>query len=208
MRTLRMYPSSINERYLDEVADCLRAGGIIIYPTDTLYAVGCYALNNGAIERLCRIKGVNPQKQTLSVVCDGISMASEYARIDNEAFRILRRNLPGAFTFILPAATSLPKVFKGRKEVGIRVPDNQIAMAIAARLGHPILSSSLKVDDEVPEFDAQELALAFEGQAELLIDDGGDGESLSGGMPLPSTVGELTYSRSPEIIREGKGELQ
>ena len=171
MRTLRMYPSSINERYLDEVADCLRAGGIIIYPTDTLYAVGCDALNNGAIERLCRIKGVNPQKQTLSVVCDGISMASEYARIDNEAFRILRRNMPGAFTFILPAATSLPKVFKGRKEVGIRVPDNQIAMAIAARLGHPILSSSLKVDDEVPEFDAQELALAFEGQAELLIDE-------------------------------------
>lgn len=192
MRTLRMYPSSINERYLDEVADCLRAGGIIIYPTDTLYAVGCDALNNGAIERLCRIKGVNPQKQTLSVVCDGISMASEYARIDNEAFRILRRNMPGAFTFILPAATSLPKVFKGRKEVGIRVPDNQIAMAIAARLGHPILSSSLKVDDEVPEFDAQELALAFEGQAELLIDDGGDGESLSGGMPLPSTVVDLS----------------
>ena len=194
MRTLRMYPSSINERYLDEVADCLRAGGIIIYPTDTLYAVGCDALNNGAIERLCRIKGVNPQKQTLSVVCDGISMASEYARIDNEAFRILRRNLPGAFTFILPAATSLPKVFKGRKEVGIRVPDNQIAMAIAARLGHPILSSSLKVDDEVPEFDAQELTLAFEGQAELLIDDGGDGESLSGGMPLPSTVVDLRLS--------------
>ena len=95
MRTLRMYPSSINERYLDEVADCLRAGGIIIYPTDTLYAVGCDALNNGAIERLCRIKGVNPQKQTLSVVCDGISMASEYARIDNEAFRILRRNQIG-----------------------------------------------------------------------------------------------------------------
>ena len=151
---------------------------------------------------------MNPQKQTLSVVCDGISMASEYARIDNEAFRILRRNMPGAFTFILPAATSLPKVFKGRKEVGIRVPDNQIAMAIAARLGHPILSSSLKVDDEVPEFDAQELALAFEGQAELLIDDGGDGESLSGGMPLPSTVVDLTDSRSPEIIRGGKGGLQ
>ena len=133
MKTLRMYPSSINDRYLDEVAECLRSGGIIIYPTDTLYAMGCDALNNGAIERLCRIKGVNPQKQTLSVVCDGISMASEYARIDNEAFRILRRNLPGPFTFVLPAASSLPKVFKGRKEVGIRVPDNPIATAIAAR---------------------------------------------------------------------------
>ena len=143
MKTLRMYPTSINERYLDEVVKSLEDGGLIIYPTDTLYAIGCDALNNSAIEHLCKIKGVNPQKQTLSVVCSGISMASEYARIDNEAFRILRANLPGPFTFILPAATSLPKVFKGRKEVGIRVPDNPIATAIAERLGHPILSSSL-----------------------------------------------------------------
>lgn len=203
-----MYPGSINERYLDEVVDCLRSGGIIIYPTDTLYAMGCDALNNGAIERLCRIKGVNPQKQTLSVVCDGISMASEYARIDNEAFRILRRNLPGPFTFVLPAATSLPKVFKGRKEVGLRVPDNPIAMAIASRLGHPILSSSLKVDDEVPEFDPHELALSFEGQAELLIDDGESGNGDFGWTPGPSTVVDLTDSYAPEIIREGKGELQ
>ena len=208
MKTLRMYPGSINERYLDEVVDCLRSGGIIIYPTDTLYAMGCDALNNGAIERLCRIKGVNPQKQTLSVVCDGISMASEYARIDNEAFRILRRNLPGPFTFVLPAATSLPKVFKGRKEVGLRVPDNPIAMAIASRLGHPILSSSLKVDDEVPEFDPQELALSFEGQAELRIDDGESGNGDFGWTPGPSTVVDLTDSHAPEIIREGKGELQ
>lgn len=205
---MRMYPSSINDRYLDEAAECLRSGGIIIYPTDTLYAMGCDALNNGAIERLCRIKGVNPQKQTLSVVCDGISMASEYARIDNESFRILRRNLPGPFTFVLPAASSLPKVFKGRKEVGIRVPDNPIATAIAGRLGHPILSSSLKVDDEVPEFDAQELAMTFDGQAELLVDDGESGNGYLGWLPGPSTVVDLSDSHSPEIIREGKGELQ
>lgn len=208
MKTLRMYPASINDRYLDEVADCLLAGGIIIYPTDTLYAMGCDALNNGAIERLCKIKGVNPQKQTLSVVCDGISMASDYARIDNEAFRILRRNLPGPFTFILPSASSLPKVFKGRKEVGIRVPANPVATAIAARIGHPILSSSLKVDNEVPEFDAQELALAFECKAAILIDDGGFGDGEPYWTPGPSTVVDLSDSRSPEIIREGKGELQ
>ena len=141
MKTLRIYPTSINDRYLDEVVDCLRDGGVIIYPTDTLYAIGCDALNNSAIERLCKIKGVNPQKQVLSVVCDGISMASEYARIDNEAFRILRTNLPGPFTFILPAATSLPKVFKGRKEVGIRVPDNPISRAIAekTRTSHSLI---------------------------------------------------------------------
>lgn len=208
MKTLRMYPTSINDRYLDEIVDCLKDGGIIIYPTDTLYAIGCDALNNSAIERLCKLKGVNPQKQTLSVVCDGISMASEYARIDNEAFRVLRRNLPGAFTFILPAATTLPKVFKGRKEVGIRVPDNPIATSIAERLGHPILSASLKVDDEVPEFDAQELAMAFEGVASMLIDDGESGNGDSGWTPGPSTVVDLTDSREPEILREGKGVLQ
>lgn len=208
MKTLRMYPTSINDRYLDETVERLKDGGIIIYPTDTLYAIGCDALNNSAIERLCKLKGVNPQKQTLSVVCDGISMASEYARIDNEAFRVLRRNLPGAFTFILPAATTLPKVFKGRKEVGIRVPDNPIATSIAERLGHPILSSSLKVDDEVPEFDAQELAMAFEGVASILIDDGESGNGDSGWTPGPSTVVDLTDSRNPEIIREGKGDLQ
>lgn len=208
MKTLRMYPTSINDRYLDETVECLKDGGIIIYPTDTLYAIGCDALNNSAIERLCKLKGVNPQKQTLSVVCDGISMASEYARIDNEAFRVLRRNLPGAFTFILPAATTLPKVFKGRKEVGIRVPDNPIATSIAERLGHPILSSSLKVDEEVPEFDAQELAMAFEGVASILIDDGESGNGDSGWTPGPSTVVDLTDSRNPEIIREGKGDLQ
>lgn len=208
MKTLRMYPTSINDRYLDETVECLKDGGIIIYPTDTLYAIGCDALNNSAIERLCKLKGVNPQKQTLSVVCDGISMASEYARIDNESFRVLRRNLPGAFTFILPAATTLPKVFKGRKEVGIRVPDNPIATSIAERLGHPILSSSLKVDDEVPEFDAQELAMAFDGVASILIDDGESGNGDSGWTPGPSTVVDLTDSRNPEIIREGKGDLQ
>ncbi len=201
MKTLRMYPTSINERYLDEIVNCLRNGGIIIYPTDSLYAIGCDALNNGAIEKLCKIKGVNPQKQTLSVVCDGISMASEYARIDNEAFRVLRRNLPGAFTFVLPAATTLPKVFKGRKEVGIRVPANAVAIAIAERLGHPILSSSLKLDNEIPEFDAQELALAFDGVASLLVEDGE-------GSSVPSTVVDLTDSSEPLIIREGKGVLQ
>ncbi|MDE6038145.1 MAG: Sua5/YciO/YrdC/YwlC family protein, partial [Duncaniella sp.] len=109
MKTLRMYPTSLNDRFLDDAVEALRDGDIIIYPTDTLYALGCNALNNNAIERLCKFKGVNPQKQTLSIVCDGLSMASEYARIDNEAFRILRTNLPGPFTFILPAATTLPK---------------------------------------------------------------------------------------------------
>ena len=198
MKTLRMYPSSLNDRYLDEVAETLEKGGIIIYPTDTLYALGCDALNNGAIERLCKVKGMNPQKQTLSIVCDGLSMASEYARIDNEAFRILRTNLPGAFTFILPAATTLPKVFKGRRTVGVRVPDNAIARAIAERLGHPVLSTSIPQDED--GVDPVALAMEYEDVASLLID-GGEGDGVA------STVVDITDSHEPEIIREGKGVL-
>lgn len=193
-----MYPTSLNERFLDEAVECLKDGGIIIYPTDTLYALGCDALNNSSIEKLCKIKIVDPRKQTLSVVCDGISMASEYARIDNEAFRILRHNLPGPFTFILPAATTLPKVFKGRKEVGIRVPDNPIPRALAERLGNPILSTSLP--QEEIGLDPATVALDFEDVASLLID-GGESDGVG------STVVDITDSRSPEIVREGKGVL-
>lgn len=208
MKTLRMYSTGINDRFLDEIVDCLQNGGIIIYPTDTLWAVGCDALNNSAIERLCKFKGFNPQKHTLSIVCDGISMASEYARIDNSAYRILRSNLPGPFTFILPAATSLPKVFKGRKEVGIRVPDNRIALAIAERLGHPVLSSSLKIDDDSADIDSYELAMKFDGIASILVDDGEIDNGCFDVTPEPSTIVDLTDSSSPEILREGKGELK
>lgn len=189
MKSLKMYPTSLNERYLDEAADVLRDGGIIIYPTDSLYALGCDALNNRAIETLCKVKGLDPRKHTLSVVCSDLSMASEYARIDNEAFRILRRNLPGPFTFILPAATTLPKVFKGRRNVGIRVPDSTIARALAERLGHPMLSTSV---EEGVEYD----------RVAALMIDGGEADGT------PSAVVDLTDSRSPEIVREGKLELQ
>lgn len=200
MKTLRMYPTSLNERFLDETVEVLQQGALIIYPTDTLYALGCDALNNGAIERLCKIKGIDPRKQTLSVICDGLSMASEYAKIDNEAFRILRTNLPGAFTFILPASTKLPKVFKGRRTVGIRIPDNVIACALAERLGHPLLTTSLPLAETVE--DPQAYALEYDDVASLLID-GGEEESTA-----PSTVVDLTDSHNPEIVRVGKGILE
>lgn len=202
MKVMRMYPSSINERYLEEICEALKDGGIIIYPTDTLYALGCDALNNQAVERLCKLHGVNPQKQTLSIVCDDISMASEYARIDNEAYTILKRNLPGPFTFILPASNTLPKIFKGRKEVGIRIPDNEIALAISRSLCGPILTASLKIDESVPEMSPHELAELFASKVDVLIDDGS--EIIS---PEPSTVVDITESRAPEIVREGKGQL-
>lgn len=199
MKSLRIYPTSINDRYLDEALRALKDGNIIIYPTDTLYALGCDALNNRAIETLCKFKGIDPRRSTLSVVCADISMASEYARIDNEAFRILHRNLPGPFTFILPAASTLPKVFKGRRTVGIRIPDSTIACAIAERLGHPLLSTSITADCD--SSDPTELIHEYGSIASLFIDGGAaDG--------TPSAIIDITDSRAPEIVREGKIELQ
>lgn len=204
MKNFRMYESSINEKYLDEIVSVLRNGGIIIYPTDSLYAIGCDALNNRAVERVCAMRGINPAKQRLSMVCGSISQASEFARIDNGAFAVLRKNLPGPFTFILPASNRLARAFKGRKEVGVRVPDNAIAVRIANELGNPLLSATADWLDA----DAEELALAeavklhFEPLGPDAFVDAGDvaGE--------PSAVVDLTDSGSPEMLREGPRPLE
>ncbi|MCD8387542.1 MAG: threonylcarbamoyl-AMP synthase [Bacteroidales bacterium] len=203
MEYLTIYPSSINERSIEQAVKALRDGEIILYPTDTLYAVGCNALDNRAIERLCALKDINPAKQLLSVVCSDISQASDYARIDNKAFALLKRALPGPFTFILPASTKLPKVFKGRKTVGIRVPDNAIAQALAEALGNPILSSSVAVNTKYPEEAAnpESLEMHYEGKASLIIDGG------EGGIEA-STIIDCLDSSAPEIIRQGKGIIE
>lgn len=174
MKSLKFYPTNINRRYIDETVSALRDGKLIIYPTDTLYAIGCDALNNRAIEKICRIKGINPAKQLLSIVCSDISQAAEYARIDNNAFRLMRSNLPGPFTFILPAATTLPKAFKGRHTVGVRIPDNDIARAIADALGNPLLSTSVSIDrlEGYETVEPLSLAIQYEDTVDLLVDGG------------------------------------
>lgn len=198
MKILKFYPGSVNERNIADAVDIIRSGGIVIYPTDTLYALGCDALNNRAIERLCRIKGLDPARQMLSVVCEGLSQAAEYARIDNRAFRVLKEYLPGPFTFILPASTTLPKVFKGRKTVGVRIPDNDVARALAAGLGNPVLSAS--VEAATPEELAlpEGLALIYANTVDAVLD---NGEGRTEG----STIVDLTDSSAPEVIREGIG---
>lgn len=198
MTILPMNPTSLNEKYLEHAVDTLRSGGIIIYPTDTLYAIGCDALNNNAIERICRIKGINPQKTELSIICNDISQAAEYARIDNRAFKMLKEYLPGPFTFLLPSSTRLPKVFKGRKTVGIRIPDNPIPTAIAGMLGNPILTTSVEDDGEGSLIYPQSLAIQYDGSADLIID-GGEGNEI------PSTVVDITDSSAPAIVRQGAG---
>jgi tRNA threonylcarbamoyl adenosine modification protein (Sua5/YciO/YrdC/YwlC family) len=181
----------------------MKDGQLIIYPTDTLYAIGCDALNNRAIERLCRIKGLNPEKQSLSVVCADISQASEYARIDNKAFKVLKDYLPGPYTFILPAATTLPKVFKGRKTVGVRIPDNDIARAIAEAMGNPVLTTSINVDVRAQEeyVDPISIAMHYEDSVDIMVD-GGYGDLI------PSTIVDLLDSGAPEVLREGKAPFE
>lgn len=199
MKILHM-PSSASPdaRCIAQAVEALRRGAVIIYPTDTLYALGCDALNARAVGELCRIKGLNPEKNTLAIVCADISQASEYARIDNRAFHILKESLPGPYTFVLPAATSLPKPFRGRRCVGVRVPDNNIARALARELGNPLMTSSVLPPTEDPELaaDASALALAYEHlrSVEITID-GGEG-SLQ-----PSAVVDITDSSAPEVLR-------
>ena len=200
MKRLLFRGETVNSRNIDDAVRILRDGGVVIYPTDTVYALGCDALNNRAIERLCRLKGINLDKQLLSVVCASISQAAEYARIDNRAFRLMKDNLPGPFTFILPSASSLPKVFKGRKSVGVRVPDNAIALASAESLGNPVMTTSVSVENDDDIISPDALELAYRHDADLLIDAGEGGSVVS-------TIIDCLDSSAPEILRQGLGDI-
>ena len=200
MKILTIYPGSVNARHIAEAVERLRAGAIICFPTDTVYALGCDALNQRAIESLCRLKGINPDKNQLSVVCSGLSQASEYVRIDNAAYRIVKEYLPGSYTFVLPASTKLPKVFKGRKTVGLRIPDNDIAVALAEELGNPILTTSVEVGEEWDSTNAETLAMCYGSDVSIVVD-GGDGGTV------PSTVVDLTDPSDPQVIRQGLGDF-
>lgn len=185
------------------VADCLRKGGVIIYPTDTVYGIGCDIEHPEAIERICRIKQINPQKAQLSFLCSDLSHLSEYAKsIDTPLYRFLKQYLPGPFTFILPASKKVPKLLKTKKEtVGIRVPDNLIAHALLKELDRPILSTSLPLENEQEIFSDPELIEEHFGHLVDLIIDGGEGGHL------PSTVVDCTQN-PPEVVREGLGILE
>lgn len=198
MRTLKIYPTSINTRFIDEAVSELRSGNIIIYPTDTVYALGCDALDPKAIEHLCRLKSIDPRRNTLSIVCADMSQAAEYARIDNRAYREIKDHTPGPFTFILPPAPTLPKAMKGRKEVGIRIPDNPIARELAAQLGNPLMTTSAEAPSLDPEelMNAESVARHYAHDASLAVDGGSC-------ALIPSAIISLMDSSSPEILREG-----
>ena len=200
MKLLKIIISNPNERFIDMAVDALADGEIIIYPTDSLYALGCDALNNNAIEKICKIKGIRSDKTNLSIICNSISQAAEYARISNDIFSLMKNNLPGPFTFILPALSKLPKAFKKRRTVGIRIPDNNVAQKLVEKLGHPIMTTSIQFEDEDYGCEPELIAEQYENAADLLLDAGR-------GSTIPSTIIDCTGD-APEIVREGRGILK
>lgn len=198
---LKIYPENPNPKEIGKVIESLRDGGLVIYPTDTVYAIGCDALNVRAVEKICQMKGVNPQKSNLSIICYDLSNLSEYAKVSNASFKLMKKNLPGPFTFILPTSSELPKIYKNRKEVGIRVPDNTIIRTLVSELGNPILTMSVHDDDDVIEYttDPELIHEKYEHLVDIVIDGG------YGGTEASTVVDCITDEF--EIIRQGKGDL-
>ena len=198
---LKLYPKNNNPADLQRVVDLLRDGGLLIYPTDTMYAIGGHGLKERAIERICRLKGIDPRRNNLSIICYDLAAISEYAKMDNAAFKLMKRNLPGPFTFILNGTTRLPKIFRNRREVGIRMPDCPIIQEIARLLDAPIMTTTLPHDEDIGYLTDPELIDEKFGHLVDLVIDGGIG-GLEG-----STVVDCTGDE-PVIIRQGLGELQ
>lgn len=201
---IKIYPENPNEKTIEQVVDILKKGGLIIYPTDTVYGLGCDITNPKAIEKIARIRGIKPEKANFSFICYDLSHISDYIKpIDNETYRILKKALPGPFTFIFNASKKVPKLLSSNKKtVGIRVPDNNIARAIVKMLGNPIISTSIRDEDEIKEYatDPELIYEKFKDLVDIVIDGGyGDNE--------PSTVIDCTTGEF-EVIREGKGDLE
>lgn len=199
---IKLYNENPNPKEIDKVVAILQKGGLIIYPTDTVYGLGCDITNNKALERIAKIKGVKLSKANFSFICNDLSHLSDFVRqIDTATYKILKRSLPGAYTFVLPGNNNLPKAFKSKKTVGIRVPDNNIAREIVRTLGNPIVSTSIYDEDDVVEYttDPELIFEKWQHQVDAVID-GGYGDNQA------STIIDLSNGY-PEIIREGKGSL-
>ena len=200
---IRIYDENPNPREINKIVKALRDGALIIYPTDTVYGLGCDITNTSALERIAQVRGVKLEKANFSFICHDLSNLSDYVRqIDTQTFKILKRCLPGPYTFILPGNNNLPNVFKKKKTVGIRIPDNNICRSLVKELGNPIVSTSIRDDDEVVESttDPELIFEKWEKKVDFVID-GGYGDNI------PSTVIDLTTAE-PEVIREGKGSVE
>jgi tRNA threonylcarbamoyl adenosine modification protein (Sua5/YciO/YrdC/YwlC family) len=201
---IRIYEENPSPRHVRHAVDAFNRGGLVIFPTDTIYGLGCSIRHIRSLERIARIKGTKKKKTNYSIIFNNLSMLSEFTRpLPNHIFRLIKRNLPGPFTFILEANNQVPKIFQSKKKtIGIRIPDNSIITTIVDELGHPILTTSIKDEDEVVEYitDPELIYEKYGDSIDLLIDGGyGDNEA--------STIVDCT-SGEPEIIRQGKGDLE
>ena len=201
---IKIYPENPNPKAIEQVVSILRKGGLIIYPTDTVYGLGCDITNQKAIEKICRLRGIKPQKANFSFICHDLSHISDYIKpIDTTVFRLIKKALPGPFTFIFNANNNVPKLLSSNKKtVGIRVPDNTIARCIVRELGNPVISTSIHDDDEIIEYttDPELIYEKFKDTVDAVID-GGYGDNI------PSTVIDCT-SGEFEVIRQGKGLIE
>jgi tRNA threonylcarbamoyl adenosine modification protein (Sua5/YciO/YrdC/YwlC family) len=200
---LSIHPDNPQPNKLAQVLDCIKGGGVIIYPTDTIYAIGCDLKNQKAVERVARIKGLKPEKANFSLICYDLSHLSTYAKqLDTQTFKLMKKVLPGPYTFILPASKEVPKLFhSNKKTIGIRVPDNNIAREIVLRLGHPIIATSVHDNDDVLEYttDPELIHERYENLVDIVIDGG------FGGNVGSTVVSCLNYEI--EVIREGAGSI-
>ncbi|NRB60343.1 MAG: threonylcarbamoyl-AMP synthase [Winogradskyella sp.] len=199
---IKIYPDNPNPKAIQKVVDVLKRGGLVIYPTDTVYGLGCDITNIKALERIARIKGVKLEKSNFSFICKDLSNLSDYVKqIDTSTFKILKRALPGAYTFILPGSKNLPNPFKKRKTVGIRVPNNSIILSLVEVLGNPIVSTSIRDDDDILEYttDPELILEKWENLVDIVIDGGYGGNEAS-------TIIDLSENE-PIIVREGKGDV-
>lgn len=201
-KILKIYPENPQEHLIDEVVKALQSGKLIIYPSDTVYALGCNIFDIRAMEKLAQIKKVKLEKAHFSIICNDLSHLSEFTKpIDTATFRLLKNHIPGNFTFILEANKNLPLAYKGKKTIGIRVPDHPIPQIIVEKLGYPIATTSIRDEDEIIEYstDPELIAEKYQNIVDIVIDSGNGGN-------IASTIVDLT-SGIPEIIRQGKGIL-
>lgn len=201
---VEVFPDNPDDRVIDKIVSCLKNGGVIIYPTDTIYSMGCDSSNVKAVERLCKLKNIKPSQNKFSIVCSDLRDISTYAKVSNEAFRLMKRLLPGPFTFIMPSTGDLPKILQtNRKTIGIRVPDHKVPNLIIQKLGHPIITTSVKDDiDDIVEY-PNEIELLFDQnqhKVDMIVDAGWCGV-------IPSTVVDATESSNIHVLREGLGEV-
>lgn len=198
---IKLYADNPNVKVVQKIANALREGGLIIYPTDTVYAIGCDIFHARAVERICKMKNEDPRKANLSFICENLSQVSEYAKVDTPVFKLLKRNLPGPFTFILNGSSRLPRLFKQKSTVGIRIPDNGIVKAIVSELGNPLMSMSLHDQDNLDEYstDPELIDEKYGNSVDLIIDGGIGGE-------MHSTIVDCTQEELI-VVRQGKGDL-